>query len=219
MSKPFYTSEARKIGITNRSVSGVVPDIGSYESTLERDFMERLRFESNFERIIPQPITIQYENSKQESRSYTPDGLLHFQQNCHIRPILYEIKYREDLKNLWKELLPKFRAAKRFATSRGWTFKIFTEIEIRTPFLDNAKFLWPYKNTIIETEMETHILSVLRDLQEADPDLLLTALCSSPYNRAKMIPIIWTLIANRKIDCDLDQPLTMNNRIWVKEIL
>ncbi|EAQ65255.1 hypothetical protein MED121_18480 [Marinomonas sp. MED121] len=218
MSKPFHSSEARKIGITNRSVSGVVPDIGSYESTLERDFMERLRFEPNFKKITPQPITIHYENHSQKPRSYTPDGLLFFKEDCHIRPILYEIKYREDFKKSWRELLPKFRAAKKFAISRGWSFKVFTETDVRTPYLDNAKFLWPYKHTVIEKEMETHILSLLRDLQEADPDLLLTALCSSPYNRAKMIPIIWTLIANQRIDCDLDQPLTMSNRIWVKEI-
>ncbi|TVO33023.1 heteromeric transposase endonuclease subunit TnsA, partial [Vibrio algivorus] len=28
MKKHFYSSEARQIGITNRSASGVVPDIG-----------------------------------------------------------------------------------------------------------------------------------------------------------------------------------------------
>lgn len=209
----FFTSEARKIGVTHRSVSGAVADIGSYESTLERDFMELLRFDPGFKEIVPQPLTLQFQDQSGQQRSYTPDGLLTYRDDLQILPVLYEIKYRQDFRDSWKALLPKFRAAKQLASSRGWEFKVFTEAEIRTPFLKNAKFLWPYRHLDIEPGMKQHVLSVLSDLQESDPAMLIAALCSSKRNQAAMIPVIWHLVANFEIDCDLDLPLTMHSKI------
>jgi len=215
----FYSSKVRKIGVTTRSVSGVVPDIGSFESSLERDFMELTRFDSNVEEIIPQPMTIGYFDVQGTSRQYTPDGLLRYQTELNIPPILYEIKYRSDFKDQWKKLIPKFRAAKRFAKSRGWLFKVFTEKEIRTTYLDNVKFLWPFKQREVDEEMTSYILAVMSDLQEADPALLIAALFSSKKNQAAVIPILWSLIANQRIGCDLNEPLTMHSKIWTREDL
>lgn len=213
----FYSSKARKIGITNRSVSGVVPDIGSFESSLERDFMELSRFNSDIEQIIAQPITIGFFCEKGLSRKYTPDGLIVYQDNLELPSILYEIKYRADFKNSWKQLIPKFRAAKNIAKDKGWLFKVFTEREIRTPYLDNIKFLWPYKHREHDNEILNHVLSVMSDLQEADPALLMAAIFSSKKNQATTIPVIWYLIAHSRIGCDLNEPLTMHSKIWTKE--
>lgn len=215
----FYSSKVRKIGVTTRSVSGVVPDIGSFESSLERDFMELTRFDSNIEEIIPQPMTIGYFDTQGASRHYTPDGLLTYKLELNIPPIVYEIKYRSDFKDQWKKLIPKFRAAKHFAKSRGWLFKVFTEKEIRTTYLDNVKFLWPFKQREVDEEMTSYILSVMSDLQEADPALLIAALFNSKKNQAAVIPILWNLIANLRIGCDLNEPLTMHSKIWTREDL
>lgn len=215
----FYTSKVRKIGVTNRSVSGVVPDIGSFESSLERDFMELARFDSNFEQIIPQPMTIGYFDSKGVAHQYTPDGLLTHQAHLELPPILYEIKYRADFRDSWKQLIPKLRAAKSIAQERGWTFKVFTEKEIRTPYLKNVKFLWPFKQREFDEAMLNYVLSVMSDLQEADPALLSAALFSSRKNQATVIPVIWHLVAKLRIGCDLNQPLTMHSKIWTKEEL
>lgn len=219
MNKLPHLSPVRKIGITNRSVSGVMPNIGSYESSLERDFMEWLRFDDSVKTITPQPLTIGYSDKFNNQRSYTPDGLITFQDDLNIQPILYEIKYRADFRNSWKQLLLKFRVAKDLARSRGWQFKVYTEVEIRTAYLDNVKFLWRYKHLPVETEMVNHVLSIMSDLQEADPDFLLTVLCSSPKNKATMIPVIWHLIANFRLGCDLDRHLTMLSKIWMVEDL
>jgi hypothetical protein len=40
------------------------------------------------------------------------------------RPLLAEIKYREDLAKDWKLLKPKFRAARAYARERDWDFAI-----------------------------------------------------------------------------------------------
>jgi hypothetical protein len=214
-----HNRPVRDIGISTRSVTGVVPSLGKYESTLERDLMEILRFDPDVERFTPQPLTIEYYNQNGKLRSYTPDGLIHFKSSSslYITPILYEVKYRSDFRKDWKILLPKFRAAKVYCLNHGWRFQVFTEREIRTPYLNNVKFLWPYLNQNPSPEQKVRVLQILRDLDEADPDLLLCALCNDPINRAQMIPVLWHLIGIGSIGCDLDSPLTMRSPIWVKE--
>lgn len=181
--------------------------------------MELARFDSNFEQIIPQPMTIGYFDSKGVAHQYTPDGLLTHQAHLELPPILYEIKYRADFRDSWKQLVPKLRAAKSIAQERGWTFKVFTEKEIRTPYLENVKFLWPFKQREFDEAMLNYVLSVMSDLQEADPALLSAALFSSRKNQATVIPVIWHLVAKLRIGCDLNQPLTMHSKIWTKEEL
>ncbi len=205
---------ARKIPITNRSVSGIVPSIGRYESSLERDLMELLRFDSDVESVLPQPMTISFVDASGSPRQYTPDGLIRFNAKANLLPVLYEVKFREDFRENWREHLAKFRAAKALCLEKGWRFEVFTEREIRTTYLKNIKFLWPYKNRQVTEGDVQRILTVLSDLEVADPDFLLHAIYRDQTNRARLIPTIWHLIARNYIACDLDEPLTMNSRIW-----
>lgn len=205
----------RKISINSRSVTGTVPKMGKYESTLERDLMEILRFDPEVEQFIPQPMTIEFHDKDGKKRSYTPDGLIRFRPPVsNIQPpILFEVKYREDFRNDWKNLLPKFRAAKAVCLERGWRFLVYTEREIRTPYLLNVKFLWQFLEQVPEDGMRSLVLQVLNDLDEADPDLLLHALCRDAENRARFIPIIWHLVATGEIECDLGKPINMRSII------
>jgi|SRR5690554_118783 len=205
---------ARKIGITCRSVSGVVPGIGRYESSLERDLMESLRFDVCVKQVTPQPVTIQFIGPEGEPRSYTPDGLIYFKPELALKPILYEVKYRKDFRDSWKTLLPKMRAAKSYALSNGWGFEVFTEKEVRTTYLKNVKFLWPYREREISIENKSYVLSVMADLDEADAEFLVHALCRDKTNQAKFIPVIWNLVATGELGCDLDMPLNMRARLW-----
>jgi len=219
MSDDQHNIPVRKIGIGTRSITGRVPSLGKYESTLERDLMEILRFDPDIERFTPQPLTIEYYDQNGKLRSYTPDGLIHFKStpSLYITPVLYEVKYRADFRKDWKTLLPKFRAAKTYCLNHGWRFQVFTEREIRTPYLNNVKFLWPYLEQTPSSEKKIQMLQILSDLDEADPDLLLCALCNDPMNRARLIPALWHLIGIGAIGCDLNIPLTMRSRIWAKE--
>ena len=208
----------RDIGISRRSVTGSVPSLGKYESTLERDLMEILRFDPRVDGFTAQPLTITFLDEKGGKRSYTPDGLIHFKESSYRPvPVLYEVKFREDFRKNWKLLIPKFRAAKNYCLDKGWRFEVFTEREIRTPYLDNVKFLWPYRERVPTCEVSSAILQMLWDLDEADPDLLLCALCHDSTNRARMIPALWHMVAVGIIGCDLNAPLTMRTRIWAEQ--
>jgi hypothetical protein len=205
---------ARKIGITNRSVSGIVPSMGRYESSLERDLMELLRFDSSVENFKAQPVTIEYVRKDGTLGKYTPDGYFEYKRDMALPPTLFEVKYRADFRDGWKQLLPKFRAAKRYCIERGWRFEVFTEREIRTQYLENIRFLTSFRSVAINDELVHKILLHLFDLKETDPELLLTTICRDKNNRAKLIPTLWFLIVRGDIGIDLDQSLNMRSKIW-----
>lgn len=217
MSDQRVTGPIRKINSSSRSMTGAVPSFGVFESALERDMMEILRFDQNVLRFTPQPLTIEFRDAVGKTRRYTPDGLIEFKSETQMSPILYEVKFRADFRKDWRTLMPKFRAAKKYCVDRNSRFEVFTEREIRTPYLANARFLWPFRERTFSPELKEQVLSVLWDLEQADPELLLYALRNDPTNRAALIPVVWNLVASGAIGCDLDQPLTMRSPIWPKE--
>ena len=200
---------ARIIRSGQRGVRGSVPRFGRFESALERDLMELLRFGNDVREFYPQPMSIPYVAADGATRKYTPDGLIYFRRELEHPPVLFEVKYREDYKNSWRELRPKFRAAHQLCLEEGWKFRVFTEFHIRTSYLVNAKFLWAYKEVAPAQELSAYVLEVMEDLQEADVDVLLCALARDRWRRAELIPVVWHLVATKAIHCDLDVPLTM----------
>jgi hypothetical protein len=67
----------------------------------------------------------------------------------HHRSVLYEVKYRDDLRAHWQDYRSKFKAARRYACTQGWVFRLITEREIRTPYLKNATFLGPNPTSLL----------------------------------------------------------------------
>lgn len=214
-------SPVRKIGIQTRSMTGVIPEYGQFESSLERDFMELIRFDKNVELYSPQPLVISYIDKHNKKRTYTPDGLLEYRQDIspakEMKPILCEIKYRADFRADWRNLIPRFRAAKIFANEKGWEFKVFTEVEIRTPYLKNVRFLSGYLSDSYEIELQEAIIDKLSDLRESDPETIMFILFRDKWMRASALPTLWYLIAMKRIGCELAEPLTMNSKIWTLE--
>lgn len=191
-----------------------------YESALERDLMYLLRFDINVDKFIAQPLAIHYKDVDGKQHKYTPDILIHHRKDIFpaktLPIILGEVKYRDDLRQNFKEYRPKFKAAIHYAKEQGWKFRILTEREIRTPYLKNAKFLLPYKRLEPYPDSD-HIFLVfnkLTELRETDVETLLVSIYQDKWNQAQLLPIIWHLIAIRRIGNDLSLPITMRSRIW-----
>lgn len=184
--------------------------------------MELIRFDKNVRLFTPQPVKIEYVNSGGERRYYTPDGFIEYRRDiepaqCMVHT-LCEVKYRADFRANWRELLPKFRAAKAYCRREGWRFAVFTEHEIRTPYLQNVRFLWPYRTREgIDAMVAQEIISRLTDMRETDPETLMCTLYRDRWNRAAALPVLWYLISNFQISCDLSQPIGMKSRIWSLE--
>lgn len=209
----------RKIPKNYRNVTGIAASgkaIGSaqFESTLERDFLALLEFSSEVANFEVQPIKIEWTDRQGTSRSYTPDALVTFAPSLAQRPWLCEVKYRADIKKYWDELHPKFLQGIQYAKQRGWKFRLITEVEIRTPYLDNVRFLMPFRFRSPSAPMIESLLSQLKLIKQSIPSELIASMANGPFQQAEWLPILWHLIALHQIGVDLDQPLTMSSTIW-----
>jgi hypothetical protein len=193
----------------------------AFESSLERDFLLLLDFDPDVAFYEEQPLKITYPDAKGRRRTYTPDVLVRYRIDpLEVRRpqiLLCEVKYRDDLRQHWTDYRPKFRAAQRYARQQGWRFRLVTERHVRTPYLDNVKFLRSSQAISVNTSYRTRILSALWELEETDPASLLLALSQDRWQQAEIFPMVWQLIAIRQIGADLSQPLTMQSRIWLKK--
>ena len=215
----------RKIPKTYGSLSGQnasrkLNRAAGFESSLERDLFILLEFNSEVSTYEEQPLIIEYADAAQKRRTYTPDVLIVY-RNETVSPfgathILGEVKYRADLFAKWKELKPKFKAARAFCQKRAWRFQIFTEVEIRTPYLINARFLLPYKQYELEDKPTERLLQKLNSLKISNASQLLDLCTENETERLQTIPHIWHLTATGLIQADLNLPLNMNSPLWLR---
>ncbi|WDE03876.1 heteromeric transposase endonuclease subunit TnsA [Thalassomonas viridans] len=209
----------RKIPKNYRNVTGIAAHSKAegqamFESTLERDFISLLEFDDEVERFEVQPLQLVWKDEDNKQRTYIPDVLAYYFGN-NIKPTLFEVKYRDDLKKNWSTLKPKFRAGIHFAKENNWKFKIITEVEIRTSYLASVKFLLPFVRKGPEEESHMQLLAdKVRELRQTTPASLLKAIFNDEWNQAKLLPTLWYLIGTRQLGVDLNQKLTMSSRIW-----
>ena len=56
----------------------------------------------------------------------------------------------------------------------------------------------------------------LKELKTATPRELVAAIFQDEWNQAKILPVLWYLVAVGEIGADLNLPLTMNSTLWRK---
>lgn len=222
---PRLLPPARKIGLGRRALSGIMPSdkgreqgCARFESSLERDFFVLLEFNIDVVKWEAQPFKIQLPSP---AGTYTPDVMVTFVDKSRdisrTHRVLYEVKYREELKRDWLRLRDRYRAAWRFARSNGSRFKLITEREIRTELLWNAKFLLPYGHDEVYDDDSMRLLGQLRKLGVSTPRLLIESCTTDRMTGAKLLSVLWHLVANRRVGADLTRKLTMTSEIWVDE--
>lgn len=208
----------RKIPKNYRNVTGIAAQskaIGEaqFESPLERDFIALLEFSPEVARYEVQPVKIEWKDAQGKPRYYRPDVRVEFCDELKRPPWLCEVKCREDLRVHWDELRPKFRQGIRYARKQGWVFHLVSDVEIRTPYLANARFLLGYRNREIPEALIDAVMHASAALGEASVEQVLQALSDDPWQQAEYLPAIWYLIANGHLLADLQQVLTMASPI------
>jgi hypothetical protein len=157
-------------------------------------------------------VSISYRTATGRSGRYTPDFLVAYRNDDRI---LYEVKYRADLKKDWPTLKPRLRVGLRYAREHGMRFAIMTEVEIRGPYLSNVRFLRQFMAPTRNVAIEEQLVSTLAVLGETTPKALLMAAYWTDENRIKAMRPLWRLIALGRVQADLFHPLSMTTPIWV----
>jgi hypothetical protein len=200
-----------------QGIRGVTPEGQEYESTLESDYLTLLRFDPEVQTYRTQPCRLSFQD-RGKTRTYTPDILVEYKSNSiHFKPRvseLIEIKPRAFIEMADPDMLLRHNAAREYAESSGWIFRVVTEEDIPAEFLDNAKFLLRY---IGDTPLEpyaTLLLENLRQFEEISISALIRLSLEDEQNRAQLLTELWTLISQNKIGVDLQKNLTMSSIVW-----
>lgn len=191
-----------------------------YESALENDLAEILEFDTNVEHFVEQPLEIPYKDADGKDRIYIPDFLVMYKRKLSparwFPPVIYEVKYMNEIKTNFDELKFKFRGAYQFAQKRKWEFKVLTEHQIRTEYLANAKFLMRFKYELIDPGFRTTILDTLAFLKDGTPLEIIATASSNSTRRAELLFALWHLVANGEVGCNLNDHLDVNSILWYK---
>ncbi len=212
----------RKIPKNYLSVTGVFSSAKNgkslgYESLLERDKMILLEFDDAVSSFEEQPVKIPLVVDGEKRKPYVPDILIH---HFHLtsgevpRPILGEVKNSRDLKKNKAKYAPKFEAAAQYAEAHGWEWQIFTEKEIRTPYLENLKFLREYHSSEPDTLLLDAVMSNMQEVRgSVTVETLLKKVCPTEDDVLHMVPAIWHLLATKRIKANLQTPLTLKTKL------
>lgn len=190
-------------------------------ATLMRDLFAVLDFDRNIQYYQRQSVLIEYTDPSGDSRTFAPEFLITYRRDILparlMKPLLCDVMTRKDVFENWAELLPRVWAAHRYARMRGWEYQVLTERELKTPYLDNAKFLLPYCSLKTDWEYAKPLLNMLHELRQAAPEALLAACARDVTHRAKLTTSMWQLVAHWRIGVDLTEPLTMKSTIWSRD--
>lgn len=216
----------RKIPLRHSSLSGVTPShknnrLHEFESSLERDLLTILEFDINVQSFEEQPVCIHYLDEIGKPHTYTPDVLINYRSDfppgCWMKPQLCEVKYRVDLWKNWPLLKPKFRAAVRFAADHGMQFKILTEKEIRTEYLENARFLNRYRRVEVDPGYVERLDELLHQIPSTTPEEIIQLAARDTYRQAQYLFVLWHMVVLGLVGVELTHKLTMQSPIWAKD--
>lgn len=210
---------ARKIPLNYRNITGYIQsdkssDYTHFESSLERDALILAEFDENVLSFKAQPRRFDYELEGKQ-RHYTPDIFISYKDGSNL---YVEVKYRSDLKKNWQTLKPKFKTAIHALRSEPKArFKIWTEVEIRTPYLKNVSFLLPYKKRIVDEYQVKTIYKILSRANSLTPKDLLPLCSKDMLTQAEFINSLWHCVANGTVKIDIFSPMMMDSPIWIEQ--
>ncbi|OIQ84242.1 hypothetical protein GALL_339330 [mine drainage metagenome] len=188
-----------------------------YESLLERDLMILLEFDDSVKSFEEQPVKVPLVANGKKLKPYVPDILIHYfpSPSGDIQiSVLGEVKHSDDLKKNKAKYASKFDAASQYANKRGWDWRIFTEKEIVTPYLDNLKFLREYHSSEPEPSLIAQVIKHMGNIHGSiKVETLLHELCPSEDNVLQIAPVIWHLIATKRIAVNMTKPITMESKL------
>jgi hypothetical protein len=185
-----------------------------FESLLEADHLLLLDHDPSVRKYDVQPVVIPVVGVP---RGYVPDALVEFrpdEDGVIPNPELREVKSTLDLERNATKYAPKFEAAHAYCEQRGWSFKIITEKDIRVPRLANVKFVRAYENQEHPPPMVDEVLKRISDMGPTDSLSLLKRLSSDLDEQLQWLPVIWHLVAKRKIDVDWDLKFGASVQLW-----
>lgn len=202
------------LGITGKYPSPQNRHSLFYESFRERDLIVWLAFDPTVETVEDHPFKIEYSEAGRE-RVYTPDSLVRFKAPAKRLPLLIEVKTDAELERAGKTFEPAFDAARAYCEAHSLQFEIVTEKQLTRPRVRNLRFLFPYRLTVSDSDLD----GCLMELAGQGPTTLrklADVMADKGYGTGDVVTAVWRLAALQRIEIDLDVLLSMNSRVEAK---
>lgn len=206
-----YRNLTGRVAVASQDVSA------AFESPLERDLYVLLDFNPAVALVEHQPVRVDYRRPDGRATHYTPDALIHYTPELRRKPVLCEVKPHDELRKEWSTLRPGFKAAVALCRREGWIFHIYTEYQIRTPYLQNARFLRAYRDVAPDELRAERIKRFVRDRDKATLESLLMHFCPKMTERGAWLSLVWHLIATGRLYADLQSPIGYGSALAVAD--
>lgn len=182
-----------------------------FEGGVEKDFYAVMEHQPSITRIDTQQITIQYRSGGRK-RNYTPEALISFCPSLGRSPILAEVKDRETLRKEFADFRERFGAAIRFGRENGYEFRIYTEVEIRTPYLANLRLLRIHRDHEF-SERIAWVKEIVQQDQAINFRTALELLEKKEHERAVNLSLLYHSLSRNHISANLFYPLGYETRL------
>lgn len=170
------------------------------ESIPELEYCYHLELDRSVETYRTQPRTVRYEFAG-TWHSHTPD--FEVRRRSRTRPLYVNVKPASIAS--YHEFVAEAEAITRALAREGADHKVVTaEYIAQEPLLSNLKLLYLHSDRLITVEMRDAVLAQMALHHSTTASVVLDWL--RPFQGD--IGLVWALVAQGRLNCDLMQPLT-----------
>ncbi len=210
--KPFRRKiPPGRIQITGRTIFDG-HQVVEFEGPLERDFLLLLRFDTSVARVQSQPFTIRYQNPNGRTYDCTPDYLV-VRKSIHddtevLQSTIYEVRIKKKADMADPTFAARCHALRAYCLNNRMSFEVITDLEIRTPLLDNLKTLSPYAGSVAPPHFMDAVAHHISTKSPITFGRLLAALRAEKDGRINVRGHLFWMLLRNAILWDRHQPLT-----------
>jgi len=177
------------------------------ESVPELDYCYHLELDRTVESFRTQPITISYELAG-KVHSHTPD--FEVRHRGRARPLYVNVK-PVSVANYHAFVIEADAITQELARQGAGHQVVTAEHIAQEPLLPNLKLLYLHSDRIVTTSMRDAVRTLVARHQSTTASVVLD--CLRPFDGD--LGLVWTLIAQGQLECDLTKPLTTDSHVVV----
>jgi len=219
-SSVYGRAGVRKIPRSRRSATGAFwslknRDLVPFESSLERDLLMLLEFEDYVSGYEAQPVRFRYRAASGRKTSGVIDLAL---EHNGERFAYVDVKFRREIVHYWQRLKARFSGARDHADSENRDYFIRTEKHIRTQYMLNRRFLYPFLKRAANPD---HISILVKSLSSGAMSVadLLNKCAADRELQSEIVPTLWHCVATGQFQCDNTKPITLDTKVWIADRL
>jgi hypothetical protein len=206
--------------VTGRFYSNRLRRHVQFDSMLERDFILLLDIHPSVQWFTEQPMRIRFVDAEGAHQIYVPDFQVSFTEGLFLgrrvaRPWIVETKYRRDLRENWKRIKPKLRAAIHEAERLHSAFHVVTESRLSGPPVANAKLLRRFTNADIRPDILASLLNNLRRVERTTVGEFVSSASENVRSEIRE-QVLWSAVARGLVLADIEQPIGMGTHVWLR---